>query len=272
MKWFNSFVSPGEIQRLYTAGRVAAVQERFGIGRSAANRLCRKHGVVMSRRMLLYDDSVFEAIDTPHKAYVLGLIVSDGYVVEGPKRYVVNLGSTDREIPEAFRELVGLNREAYVITPDSKKRLQTEYRVSICSQKMVDDIVALGVRQRKSLKETSPLDSSDPLANHFVRGVFDGDGCITMYRGQARFAIVGSEEICRFVARFFEDRGLPNINVRHRKNGLWLVQTCGNNIVPAIGKIIYEDATHWLARKRKVFDEIPTARKWVRSFWGQPVQ
>lgn len=272
MKSSNSLRSPERIQSLYSSGRMAAIRQEFGISNASAWRLCKKHGIATSRRMLQYDDSVFESIDTPHKAYVLGLIVSDGYVVEGPKRYVVNLGSTDREIPEAFRELVGLNRPLYVIVPDAKKRLQTEYRISICSQKLVGDIVALGVRQRKSLKETSPLACDDPLAHHFVRGVFDGDGCVMMYRGQARFSIVGSEEMCRFVARFFEARGLPNINVRHRQNGLWLVQTCGNNIVPAIGKILYQDATHWLMRKREVFDAIPPARKWVCSFWGQSVQ
>jgi hypothetical protein len=263
--------SPDVLAALYAVGRLKAIVAEYGVPQGTAWRWCRTRGVATTRRVIAYRDDVFDSIDSEHKAYVLGLLVSDGYIVEGPNRYVASLGSTDREIPEAFRSLVGWGRELYVIKPNpAQDRWQTEYRISVCSKRLVERLVALGVRRRKSMRESPVLGLSHPLASHFIRGVFDGDGGAGIYRGQAKIHLVGSEAICRFVREYLIQAGLPGIGCGRKDGDLWRLQCSGNNLVPAVAAVLYRAAEHWLPRKRAIFDSIPPGKPWKTARFGRP--
>jgi hypothetical protein len=271
--WGAGLPQIDELQRIYTEGRIAGVVERYGITKRRARRWCDMLGIAVSKKMIAYREDVFDVIDTEHKAYVLGLLVSDGCIVEGPKRYLVSLGSTDREIPEAFRSLVNWGRELYIIPADvPKKRLSTEYRISVGSKIMVERLMALGLRQRKSMREVPALSLDHPMAGHFVRGLFDGDGSVGIYRNgtTSSCSLVGSEAICTYFSLFLERRGLPFLKPRRRAGDLWVTSRSGNNMVRAIGEVLYRGAEHSLDRKRVIFDVLPSGRAWKTALYGRP--
>ena len=51
------------------------------------------------------------------------------------------------------------------------------YRIDLKSKQMFEDLQRLGVEPNKSLTCTFPNINKD-LMPHFIRGLFDGDGCV----------------------------------------------------------------------------------------------
>jgi intein/homing endonuclease len=50
--------------------------------------------------------------------------------------------------------------------------------IRLYGKKLHDDLVKHGCVEKKSLILQFPKDLSQELISHFVRGYFDGDGCI----------------------------------------------------------------------------------------------
>eukprot|EP01083_Nonionella_stella_P269665 912656_1 len=90
-----------------------------------------------------------------------------------------------------------------------KKALQSTYHLALytngewcmASHKINDhsmarDLIALGCTPRKSLTLKWPANMPDKFASHFVRGYFDGDGCIhyRKVRKSCSVSFVGSHE------------------------------------------------------------------------------
>lgn len=92
---------------------------------------------------------------------------------------------------------------------------QQAYRFSIYSTELAADLIKLGCFQNKSLILEFPTEKQVPreLIHHFMRGYFDGDGCISYGQGQLRFSVIGTE---LFLQRYEEiilkelNRNKPN--------------------------------------------------------------
>lgn len=78
----------------------------------------------------------------------------------------------------------------------SFREKQQAYRISIYSKELSDDLTKLGCFQNKSLKLKFPTSKQvpDKLIHHFMRGYFDGDGCICFGQGQLRFSVIGTKD------------------------------------------------------------------------------
>lgn len=120
----------------------------------------------------------FHCIDTEEKAYWLGFIASDGTVSISGRQHAVRIDLQPRDLHwlERFRD---------TIAPGMKitKHGDRSYSCGICSQKMVADLIALGIRPRKSWNLEWP-NVPDVLAIPFLLGYFDGDGCFTQRSGR----------------------------------------------------------------------------------------
>lgn len=129
-------------------------------------------------------------------------------------------------------DIIKKNGEAY------KKR---EYLASvgvISSKKLVCDLIALGCVQRKSLVLEFPV-LHDDLLKHFIRGYFDGDGCICLSKKFLRAVQLTLIAQC--------DLNPTKIGKRNKIHQL----TYGGRLnVLKISTFLYEGATAWLDRKR----------------------
>ena len=230
------------------------------------------------RAKYTYDYTFFDNIDSEAKAYFLGLITADGYVVEGPRRYVVNLGSTDKDLPYKLREAVQGTMPVYEILPDKKKRWQTEWRLSICSKYMVSRLVELGIRQRKSLRETFCDAIPETLWRHYIRGVFDGDGTLGMYGykhgPQPRIGLVGSQQLLTTIRDLFTKiLDIPSVVVSEKQNNLYRLQYSGNHIARRIIEWLYSDVAVAMNRKARIAQmtlNTPEAHQWTTTIHGKP--
>lgn len=119
---------------------------------------------------------------TPESAYVLGFFAADGTMTMNPRgsKYI-EFVSSDYEILEKVCRLLGASQKIGTKTRLYETPTPT-YRVQIGSKYLYDKFAELGFMQNKSKVLKFP-EVPDDLVRHFVRGYFDGDGCVS-YRLQ----------------------------------------------------------------------------------------
>ena len=133
---------------------------------------------------------------TPEMAYVLGFMYADGDIEDNRKSsrtQYTTFASTDKEILEAIKKVMNsshnLNyRAAHNVTYKNGKTYRSKgiYRLRIGSKEMYEDLLKLGLTPRKSLTIEFPKNIPNQYLNHFIRGYFDGDGCVTIMRGRGK--------------------------------------------------------------------------------------
>ena len=198
----------------------------------------------------VYTYSVFKKIDTEEKAYWLGFLYADGYVnIE--KGIELTLAEYDYDHLVKFRKFMG--DESIDI---SYKNSANAYRVCIHSKEIASDLVNLGCIQAKSLILQFPSEEQVPnhLINHFMRGYFDGDGCVYYSHGQLAFSILGTSEFLdAYESYVLESMNRDNPTKRlHDKrliNNTESIQYTGNVQCKKWFDFLYKDATIYLQRK-----------------------
>lgn len=196
------------------------------------------------------DLNYFSNINNQEKAYWVGLLLADGHLSKQGK---LMLTMKDLDIIEKFKK--SLSSE-HPIRYDS----HNNPGITISCKNINNDLLRLGFNNRKSynvdfIKILSNI--PDELMHHFVRGLFDGDGCFKVYRydyldkPQYHFGFTGLKEVCEFVKDFLKiDRKLVKESD--------LTYTCVSrnpDKIREIYNILYKDANIYLDRKYDLFQE-----------------
>lgn len=121
-----------------------------------------------------YNKNYFKEINTPNKAYFFGFLYADGYNNEDKKYIEISLAEQDIEILERFKKDIEFTGNITYIR--KQKGWQTQRRLKLYGQASID-CSNLGMHKNKTYKIDFPNISSN-LIHHFIRGFFDGDGCI----------------------------------------------------------------------------------------------
>lgn len=204
----------------------------------------------------------FDEIDTEAKAYWLGFILADGCVlwneVTGTYALSIGLQSRDMEHLTTLERDFGGSR-----TPLIDPRNGT-IRLVWYSKHLAKCLIELGITPRKSAMETIPSYPRE-YERHFWRGVFDGDGCLTIQRKRPetapefRFSLAGSvtvltafQEWARASAGMFPQR------ISRAKNSQGVCRTSvfylsGNRQIAAVTTALYGDCSRMLRRKYEVY-------------------
>lgn len=122
------------------------------------------------------NEDYFENIDTPEKAYFLGLLYADGYY-DG-KAIAISLQEKDKEILEKFKKAINHNGNLQFIKKKNENN-QNSFRLTICNKKPKEDLIQKGIIRHKTYNTLIPNFIKEELYSHFIRGFFDGDGCIS---------------------------------------------------------------------------------------------
>jgi hypothetical protein len=149
----------------------------------------RKSGETYS--FMSYDDRYFKVIDSPDKAYFLGLLASDGNISPRLTAVRIALKEEDSLILEQFRKFLGEDApELKTKTSKINGKLSAPQKVLALSKKsMVEDLLKLGITPNKSHTLKLLCDLRE-FKKDFLRGVWDGDGSIT----ERRFKVTTASE------------------------------------------------------------------------------
>ena len=123
-----------------------------------------------------HDPEKFTSIKTEEDAYWLGFIYADGCVSD-EYEFEIGLKESDYLHLEKFRQFLNLT-----LTVKFKKS-NNSCRIVYGNKIFTNNLKNLGVLPRKSLTLKFPYDKvPKELIRHFIRGYFDGDGCISIYK------------------------------------------------------------------------------------------
>lgn len=208
-----------------------------------------------------FNENYFEEINTEDKAYFLGFIVADGCISD--KTNAIRIIQKDTYILEKFKIYIEFNGDIFV-----RKDKKISY-ITISSSKTKKDLEKLGIHSNKTMVVKYP-NIPENLQNHFMRGVFDGDGCISLRNDNRNNSQRGQINICSgsyyFIKEYYDRLvkycGLSGKNkIRCPKDSYYVVDWGGLSDVEKIYEFLYKDSTVFLIRKKETFDKVISITK-----------
>jgi len=207
-------------------------------------------------RKYTLDENYFNDIDTEMKSYLLGFLMADGSIDE--ERNTLRLMCADQDILKLLQTELKTNKPIRFVQNSIKNiKHKDMYDISICSLKICSDLIKHGIIKRKSYYSEFPKNLNSNLIHHFIRGYFDGDGCIThsiTFTGNKNF-LTSLKDIL-----FLETGYNPHVYVRfpERNNDIITIAYCKKDEVLTIKNYLYKNATVYLNRK---YEKFPESRK-----------
>lgn len=122
-----------------------------------------------NRRKYNPDERYFESINTAKKAYILGFMAADG--CNTGNGLAITLHNKDYEILEFIKNEICKEVEI-------KNVERNRIRLDIYSRKLSNDLSNQNIIRNKTFTLKFP-ELKNELISHFIRGCFDGDGCIS---------------------------------------------------------------------------------------------
>ena len=224
----------------------------------------------------------FKDINTERKAYFLGFIFADGSIYER-QRYqsfesclFINISNDDRSVIEEFAKDIEFDgkfedRQAMTfIAPNGKEYTRkSQCRVSISSKEFVSYLKSFGLDSRKTYLELNIPNLSKELLPHFIRGYFDGDGCISCTKSQDKYkgkidgkiyhghTIQFTSKKSNFLLELknlLENEGIRS-GIHHDKNrDVYILFSNSKDSVIKFKRYLYDNSNIHLDRKKIKFD------------------
>lgn len=126
---------------------------------------------------------------SPKMAYVLGFMFADGSLLDtnsSSRTYYLLFSNNDLDLLNKIRKTLSSEHKIYVRPPrvmehtEKKYISKTSYLLKFGNKSMYDDLLDLGMTHRKSNSMHLPKVPMR-LFSYFLRGYFDGDGCVNIY-------------------------------------------------------------------------------------------
>lgn len=209
------------------------------------------------KKNLCINQDYFQEINTPEKAYFLGLLFSDGNIRSGlySKTISIALQSRDKYILDRLKD---------IICPEKTlNKYKNSYKLTVQSDKMYDDLMSYGIVENKSQCNYVYPNIPKEFDRDFIRGYFDGDGCITK-KSTGYFVI----SICSNSKIFLESlkeklleydiKTRPIYSTNNNRNSAFhtLYFSGGDNKLK-VRDFFYNGSSIYLIRKYDKFKEIP---------------
>tara|TARA_R100000951_G_scaffold90331_1_gene78547 strand:- start:211 stop:1026 length:816 start_codon:yes stop_codon:yes gene_type:complete len=226
----------------------SSLGKRFPVSSGTISKFLKKNGIVVINRQnqqIGLNKTIFSNIDTEEKAYWLGMLYADGYMSKEGNRISLTLKELDKPHLMKFVKFLGGNLKiAY------RERLKA-FRVSVRCKQIHSDLVKLGCVPNKTWKLNKIPHIPHRLKIHFLRGYFDGDGCITFgqkYKDGRRgvvINIVSNKAMLDAICGFLKD---PRNYSKKKNTEILMVRWSGVKAAKLL-KRMYENSTIYLERK-----------------------
>lgn len=256
-----------DICSLYKQGLPACrILERYNdkfVSENSIIKVVRDNGIEVRPRGTfpnIKNEDFFETINTEEKAYLLGWLIADGYVIYPKGKtnpfWGISVQTSDKYILEKFKEIVGVEKtivDAKRFRPNKKTKYTYESELVIVSKKMVEDLAKYDIVPRKCKTVTFPSNIDNDLIPHIIRGIFDGDGCIS---GRS-VSFVGNKFVMSTIQEILENKiCLNKVKIGHKGNETFSLAFSSKQNVKDFYHYIYDNATIYLTRKKERFEKL----------------
>ena len=236
------------------------VAERIGVNPKTVYRWLKKYGITAKDyKKHTVNSSYFDKIDTEEKAYWLGFIMADGCIYRGESknsyRFQMNLSSVDRDALEKFSKCICSDYKIVDVLIDNKEtgRQYKAAQLKINNTEFCKGLMSHNVIPRKSkICEMPTIDKK--LERHFVRGYFDGDGCISKKSNgnRWRFEIAGGINILNSFQEMLEESGIST-HIYPIRNNVFTMVISSHSSIKNVFDLLYCNSTMFLKRKYDKF-------------------
>lgn len=185
-----------DILELYNSGNsIYAISKLYNVTHKVINRIIIENNLIKrdGRKKHFYNQTIFNNIDSPEKAYWLGFILADGYINEKKAFMRIKLQECDKNHLDKFVKFIDgdkgmIKYETHNITYNK------QYYVEVNGREFIKSLNNHNIRQGKSSKEHIAKIPFE-YRKDYIRGLFDGDGHIE--EKENRFSWISrSSRIC----------------------------------------------------------------------------
>lgn len=242
------------------------IEKEFKVLRATVSKFLEEQNIKKIKgnhyRKYFHDFDFFENIDTEEKAYWLGFMFADGYIVNHENRYGedsfgLTLAEDSLDSIEKFKK--SLNATNPIRYDNSKSIGQPQAKIVLTSQKTVNDLIDKGCVKQKSLILQPPKKVPEKLLSHFIRGFFDGDGSLMKYNynnyPSYQIGFTTTYEMAIWLRDIF---GKGDVHKEKRRDFTWYYSIGGNRQVLDICHYMYDEATIWMNKKYARYQELLT--------------
>lgn len=199
------------IQEYQSGLSMASLGKKWGCSLSTIKNILKAYQIPsrtlsQARRNFLKEtlnEEIFEKIDTPDKAYWLGVMYSDGYISKTglyTNYFGLAVSSKDKEWLLKFKHFLDYNGNIHDYKVVSGYKPDALYsRLLIGSNHIVECLEKLGVVEHKTKIINKMPDIN--FKDDFIRGYIDGDGSLS--KKHPRLTICGNKNFLIDIAKYF---------------------------------------------------------------------
>lgn len=210
------------------------------------------------------DHFYFSSIDKPEKAYLLGLLITDGWVNTEKNEVGIQLQENDLWLIEWIKNQIQSPHKILRTTkgltkyPNGKYYESSPmYRITNNSMKMVNDLKKYGITDKKTFITFFPI--LDFYQDCLLRGILDGDGSIYIHSN-------GINKCVRFIGSSFLIAGIGiyltlmlkvSEQIPKQKESIFYIEWSKEEDVKKIVNFLYKEKTvPYLDRKRSKIENL----------------
>lgn len=222
-----------------------------------------KHGVFVENKQneVKFDECVFDFIDTEEKAYWLGFIYADGYIssLKGKNKhnyqFELSLKADDVDHLYKFNTFMKhIKNNVSIGNVTCNGKICKRCRWGVRNKHLWETLNSYGCTPKKSLTLKFPdknIFKSEDLIRHFIRGYFDGDGCISYAdkeHTKIGVSILGTKDFLTECNKYLNNFYIVR---KEKRNNVYIIRCSGNKKSKAFTIInyLYYNANIYLNRK-----------------------
>lgn len=219
------------------------LSEEFKVQPQSIRNLLRKQKIeITNKKIKNYprNSNYFEKIDTPDKAYWLGMMFSDGSIT---KERQVNLELKDEEHILKFQKAIGAKNHKINIIKDQRWSKECVcYKLGLRDQKLAEDLKKYGCVPNKSYIQFDFPNIPEEFYPDFIRGYFDGDGSVYFTNNKYKLSFVGNDI---FLISLKKILNKPNLTLCQSSVSkiTYDLKICGKKDVIRILHYMYDNST-----------------------------
>ena len=207
----------------------------------------------------LFED-YFEKIDSDEKAYWLGFIYADGYIVANNTEIGIELSRCDETHLEKFLAAINaqkkiFHKEKYIKIANNKKMSHVlTSKIRVYSSKMRNDLIKNGISLNKTYSKTFPIVNRKYFYS-FLRGYFDGDGCLYVKNSNVVSVTYTAchDECLKFIKSALHEDGIKSEIYKETDKKYRLYILGGKTGMMKFLNKLYNDSTVYLDRKYRLY-------------------
>jgi hypothetical protein len=257
-----------EIVDMYCTGTSCKqIGKELNCSKQTINALLRERDVALRdfshcQQKYSINENIFEKIDTPEKAYWLGMLTGDGWITDN-NDLGLSLEQSDKEYVYKLRDFLQSDHPIVSKNNGLKKdgAPSISYELRLTNKKIVSDLRKYGFHKDKTHYMSFPK-LSEQLLPHYMLGLIDSDGSICLKTHYIKknikslhISFIAPTDFAEIFQQILIDKckiTKTKLGTQKNTNFVRIVEYGGYKNIYKIVKFLYDNPPVWMERKKSI--------------------